>query len=237
MNEVPKVLIIQNDKTETLGLYEQYLKEKGIEHQVFHAYKIEPQQSFPSLSEYDAFILGSTPISANEIKEHKFLTREGRCISELIKKRKPCLGVCCGAQILAKYLGAKVIRSHEMEIGGYEVQLTEQGKADPLFADFPSEFSVFHWHGDMFELPPRGKLLVKGDTCPIQAFGWGNVRGVLFHLEIDRYAAERWTAAYSAELDAVGKTKEQVINECREREPEMRKLAYQLMANFLNNLL
>jgi GMP synthase-like glutamine amidotransferase len=233
----PKALIIQNDKTETLGLYEQYLKEKGIEYHVFHAYKTKPQESFPSTNEYDTFILGPTPISANEINEHEFLVKEWICISELIKKGKPCLGVCFGAQILAKYLGAKVIRSPETEIGGYEVQLTEQGKADPLFTGFPAEFFVFHWHSDMFKIPPGGNLLVKGDPCPIQAFGWRNVRGVLFHLEIDRYDAERWAATYPDELDAVGKTKEQAINECREREPEMRKLAHRLMANFLNNLL
>jgi GMP synthase-like glutamine amidotransferase len=72
-----------------------------------------------------------------------------------------------------------------------------------------------------------------GEPCPIQAFGLGNVRGVIFHLEIDRREAGRWARAYPAELEAVGKTREKVLEECREREPEMRELAYLLMENFL----
>lgn len=86
---------------------------------------------------------------------------------------------------------------------------------------------------DMFEVPKGGRLLVEGDPCPIQAFGWENVRGIIFHLEIDGSEAGHWADAYPAELDAVGKTREQVIRECREREPEMRALAYRLMNNFL----
>jgi GMP synthase-like glutamine amidotransferase len=114
-----------------------------------------------------------------------------------------------------------VRRSPEKEVGGYEVRLTEAGRVDPLFAGFPQEFPVFHWHSDMFEAPSSGKLLVEGDPCPIQAFGRGNVWGIIFHLEID--------------VDAVGKTREQVVRECREREPEMERLAYLLMDNFLGS--
>ena len=76
-------------------------------------------------------------------------------------------------------------------------------------------------------------MLVEGDPCPIQAFGHGNVRGVIFHLEIDRREASRWADAYPAELEAVGKTKQQVLDECRIREPQMRWLSNRLMENFL----
>ena len=227
-------LIIQNDETETLGLYERYLKDKGIEHHVFHAYNLKADESFPPLGEYDAFIVGPTPISANHFDRHEFLVKEWEFLGEVIESGKPCLGVCCGAQLLAKQLGGDVRRSPEKEVGGYEVRLTEHGKRDPLFLGFPPEFSVFHWHSDMFETPPTGKLLVEGDPCPVQAFSWRNVRGVLFHLEIDSYEAERWADTYPAELVDVGKTKEQAIEECREREPMMRKLAYRLMDNFLS---
>ncbi|MFQ6075307.1 MAG: type 1 glutamine amidotransferase [Candidatus Bathyarchaeia archaeon] len=219
-----------------MGLYEQYLNDKAVEHHVFHAYKIKPHESLPSVKDYDALIIGPTPISANNVDKHGFLVKEWEYIAEIIESGKPCLGVCCGAQLLAKYLGAEVRRSPEREVGGYEVRLTEHGKADPLFAGFPSEFPVFHWHSDMFELPPGGKLLVEGDPCPIQAFGWKSVRGVIFHLEIDRCEVEIWADAYPAELDLVGKRREQVIDECREREPEMRRLAYRLMDNFLGTI-
>ena len=135
--------------------------------------------------------------------------------------------------MLARRLGAEVRRSPEKEVGGYEVRLTRDGAMDTLFAGFPEEFPVFQWHSDMFEVPPGGKLLGEGDTCPIQAFSWENVRGIIFHLEISRREAGRWADAYPAELEEVGKTREQVLDECGEREPEMKWLASKLMDNFM----
>jgi GMP synthase (glutamine-hydrolysing) len=228
-----RALIIQNDETETLGQYVQYLKTFRVGHTVLHAYSMDPDDFFPPVDYFDAFIVGPTPISANDVADHPYLRREWDYLGEIIESGKPCLGVCCGGQMLARKLGARVRRSPEKEVGGYEVRLTEEGREDPLFAGFPDEFPVFHWHSDMFEVPPGGSLLVEGDPCPIQAFGLGNVRGVIFHLEIDRREAGRWADAYPAELEAVGKTREQVLDECREREPEMGRLARRLMENLL----
>ena len=230
-----RVLIVQNDETETLGLYDRYMMEKGIRREVFHAYEMKMDETFPSTIDYDAFIIGPTPISANSVERHEFLRKEWDFLGEVIKTGKPCLGVCCGGQMLARRLGAEVRRSPEKEVGGYEVRLTEAGKTDPLFAGFPPEFPIFHWHSDMFAVPSAGELLVEGDTCPIQAFGRGNMWGIIFHLEIDGSEAGRWADAYPAELDAVGKTREQVVRECSEREPEMERLAYLLMDNFLRS--
>ena len=229
-----RVLIVQNDETENLGLYEEYLKEKALEHKILHAYNLEPEDPLPPVAEFDAFIIGPTPISANDVDEHPFLRKEWGHLGEIIESGKPCLGVCCGGQMLARRLGAEVRRSPEKEIGGYEVRLTEEGVEDPLFASFPAKFPVFQWHSDMFEIPPGGRLLVEGAPCPIQAFGWGNVWGVIFHLEVDSLETGRWADAYPAELEAVKKTRQQVLDECKEREPEMRELASLLMYNFLN---
>jgi GMP synthase (glutamine-hydrolysing) len=228
-----RTLIIQNDETETIGQYVQYLKTFHVGHTILHAYGFDPDDFFPPVDYFDAFIIGPTPISANDIEEHPYLRREWDYLGEVIDSGKPCLGVCCGGQMLARKLGAQVRRSPEKEVGGYEVRLTKEGLKDPLFAGFPDEFPVFHWHSDMFEIPPGGSLIAIGEPCPIQAFGWGNIRGVIFHLEIDRREAGRWADAYPTELEAVGKTREQVLNECGKREPEMRWLASKLMDNFM----
>jgi len=228
-----KVLIVQNDETESLGDYEQHLKRFRVDHTVFHAYDMEEEDSFPPVELFDAFIIGATPISANDMDDHLFLRREWEVLGEVIESGKPCLGVCCGGQMLARRLGGDVVRSPEKEVGGYEVRLTEEGRADPLFRGFPGEFPVFHWHSDMFQVPPGGRLLAEGDPCPVQAFSHGNVRGVIFHLEIGRREAARWADAYPGELEAVGKTREKVLEECRARESDMRWLANRLMENFL----
>ncbi len=228
-----RFLIVQNDRVENLGLYEVFLRENAIEHQVFHAYNMKPDESFPPTRSYTHFIIGPTPISANDVLEHEYLAKEWAFLGEVVESGKPCLGVCCGGQMLAKLLGAEVRKSPEKEVGGYEVTLTDDGEIDPLFRGFPRRFPVFHWHSDMFHVPDGGQLLVEGEPCPVQAFGWRNVRGVIFHLEIDHREAERWAESYPQELVAVGKTKEQAIQECRMGEPMMRELAYRLMKSFI----
>jgi GMP synthase-like glutamine amidotransferase len=211
----------------------QHLKTFRVDHIVIHAYDMDYDDTFPPVEYFDAFIIGPTPISANAVEEHAFLRREWSYLGEIIESGKPCLGVCCGSQMLARKLGAEVSSSPEKEVGGYEVRLTQDGVTDPLFAGFPEKFPVFHWHSDMFEVPPGGRLLVEGDPCPVQAFSWENVRGVIFHLEINKREAGRWADAYHEELEAVGKTREQVLDECGEREPEMKWLASKLMDNFM----
>ncbi len=227
-----RVLIIQNDATENLGLYEELIK-KRTEIEVFRAYSMEFRDSFPETEGYSAFIIGPTPISANNVNHHLFLTREWEFLSRVVGSGKPTLGVCCGGQILARLLGSEVVKSPQREVGGYTVHLTEEGLADPLFHGFPVKIPVFHWHSEMFKVPPGGRLLARGDLCPVQAYAWRNVRGIIFHLEIDHREAERWTTAYPAELEAVRKTREQVLEECRVRAPEMKRLARRLVDNFL----
>jgi GMP synthase (glutamine-hydrolysing) len=228
-----RVLIIQNDATENLGLYEELAREQA-EVEVLHAYSMKYNNSFPETDGYSSFIVGPTPISANDVNRHPFLTREWEFLSRVIGSGKPALGVCCGGQILARLLGGEVLKSPRREVGGYTVHLTEEGLVDPLFHGFPAEVPVFHWHSEMFKIPPGGRLLVRGDPCPIQAYLWRNIRGIIFHLEIDHLEAEKWAVAYPAELEAVGKTREQVLEECRVREPIMRKLAKILVENFLS---
>ena len=84
-----RVLIVQNDETETLGLYETYMMEKGIRHEVIHAYIMKMDEAFPLTSDYDAFIIGPTPISANSVEQHGFLRKEWGFLGEVIESGKP----------------------------------------------------------------------------------------------------------------------------------------------------
>jgi len=225
-----KTLIIQNCEPETMGLYEQYLSEHNIPFDIFHAYK---NQEFPSLSRYDCFILGGTPISAYEIEKHEFLRKEYLFVKDLIDKELPCLGVCFGGQLLAMAAGAEVRKNPVMEIGGYEINLTDAGKKDRLFKNFPGIFPVFHWHGDTFDIPQGAELLATGENCRNQAFRYKNSVALQFHLEVTPSEAFAWADKYADEPAGIHKTVEQVINECKIREEEMKKLCYVLTDNFL----
>jgi GMP synthase (glutamine-hydrolysing) len=227
-----RVLIIQNDPPETLGLYETYLWERAALTLV-KAYELTDSEPFPPVADYDAFVIGPTPISANDAWEHSFLRKEMEYLKEIVESGKPSLGVCCGGQMLSKVLGGEVVRSPLKEVGRYTVSLAEDGFDDPLFQGFPDEFPVFHWHTDMFTVPPGGKLLATGDPCPIQAYRKDNVWGVIFHLEITSEDAKRWADAYPEEPTIIGKTVEQVIKECEAAEKDMARLASLLIDNFL----
>ncbi|MBN2334417.1 type 1 glutamine amidotransferase [Candidatus Bathyarchaeota archaeon] len=229
---VKRVLIIQNDPPETLGLYEKLLREK-TELTLIHAYNMKQGDRFPPTTGFEAFIVGPTPIPAKDALSHPFLRKEWSYLQDILDSSKPCLGVCCGGQILARLLGGEVKKSPQREIGGYTATLTDQGLWDSLFKGFPPVFPVFHWHTDMSTVPPGGELLATGDPCPIQAYAKDNVRGVIFHLEITAEDAERWAHAYPDEPARIGKTAEQVIQECRETERQMTRLAERLIDNFL----
>ena len=228
-----KILIVQNCEIERVDLFERYLFDNNIEYDIFHPYK---GGRFPAVKKYDAFIIGGTPISAYEARKYRFLVNEKNYMKKIITLRKPVLGICCGAQLLASVLGAKVTKNPVMEIGIYEVILTTSGKKDPLFKGFPAKFPVFHWHGDTFEIPNGGLLLVEGKDCKNQVFKYDNTVGFLFHLEVSCKSAAQWADAYRDELSNVAKTKKNIISECKQKAEEMKTLAHLLMSNFLNQI-
>ena len=228
-----RVLVIQNCKTEGIGLYEEYLKEKGIEYYVFPAFT---GKRFPPMRQFDAFIVAGTPIAAYELHKYRFLRNEWRYLKEVVQLNKPYLGICFGGQLLAGLLGAKVRKNPQMEIGGYEVKLTPDGKKNGFFKGFPNRFPVFHWHGDTFDLPGGAKLLVQGVDCKNQAFSCNKALALQFHLEVTSKEASIWADKYKNELKRVNKTKEQVVKESQTREKEMKKLAFMLLDNFLKRL-
>jgi GMP synthase (glutamine-hydrolysing) len=103
------------------------------------------------------------------------------------------LGICLGAQLLAKALGGSVSRNAVREIGWYDVDLTEAGASDPVLAAFASQQQVFQWHEDGISLPPGAVCLAGSVASPVQAFRYGvHAYGFQFHLEASRSLIERW---------------------------------------------
>jgi len=228
-----KVLIIQNCEIEGIDLYEQYLNERAIEYNIFHAYK---NTRFPPIKNFEAFIIGGTPISAYETGSHNFLQKERRYLKKIIRQKKPCIGICFGAQFLALILGATVTKNPVMEIGGYTVRLTPAGKKDQVLKGFPARFPVFHWHGDTFGIPEGAQLLIEGENCKNQAFKYENTIGLQFHLEVNCSNVGIWADEYFQELKRVKKTKTQVIAECKKNATQMKELAYTFLDNFFMDL-
>lgn len=228
-----RALIIKNSPVEGLGRYERHLFEQAIEFDTVHTYQDQP---LPDPGEHELVVVGGTPICVRDCGVHPFLVRERDYLERRSRADLPTLGICFGAQLLASVLGAEVSRSPVMEIGGYAVLRTQRGAEDPLLAGFPDRFPVFHWHGDTFDVPSGAELLVEGNACRNQMFRHGRLIGVQFHMEVTVPMARRWTVEYVEELECVGKSADQVMEECREEQGMMTVLARRFMDNLLEEV-
>jgi len=145
------------------------------------------------LNSLDAVVCLGGPMNVDEEEKYPFLKPENEFIKEIIHQEIPYLGICLGSQLLAKASGARVTKAPVEEIGWYKVQLTPQGKADPLFQGLPERFEVFQWHGDTFEIPEGGVHLAESPICTNQAFRYGsNIYGLQFHIEVTPEMILEW---------------------------------------------
>jgi GMP synthase (glutamine-hydrolysing) len=143
-------------------------------------------------------VLGG-PMGVYEADAHPHLVAEQRLLADACTLGLPVLGVCLGAQLLAAALGARVFRGPAPEIGFGTVTLTGEGVRDRVLGPSGPSFSVFHWHGDTFDLPAGATLLASSGAYAHQAFRAGErAYGLQFHVELHRALARDWADALPA---------------------------------------
>jgi len=154
--------------------------------------KVE-EAPIPDLSGYDALIVLGGPQNADEDDIHPYLTEEKRLLRHAIAQDIPYLGMCLGGQLLARALDAPVTRHHYAEIGFFEVQLTEEGKRDPLFDGLPGYQQVLQWHEDTFGIPDGAVRLATSEGAENQAFRFGRrAYGLQYHIELTPSMLDTW---------------------------------------------
>jgi GMP synthase (glutamine-hydrolysing) len=187
----PKILVFQHVAYEPLGTLDPLLKEAGFRIRYVN-FGRDPNQR-PSLDKYAALIVLGGPMNSHQIDTYPNLTTEMHVIREAVESDMSVLGICLGAQLLAKALGGAVVRNPAREIGWYDVQLTEHGESDPVLSTFATTQRVFQWHEDGIELPDDAVHLASSSISPVQAFRYGeHAYGFQFHLEVDDSLVERW---------------------------------------------
>ena len=164
------------------------LAERGIELQYTDLYR--PDAAGPEMGGAAGVIVMGGPMSVND--DLPWLRREQRLVERAIGDGIPVLGICLGAQLLAQSLGAKVYRNPVKEIGWFQVYFTHAARHDRLFAGLEGEETVFHWHGETFDLPPGAVLLASSKACRHQAYCRDNVYGLQFHLEVTPEMVADW---------------------------------------------
>lgn len=145
-------------------------------------------------------VLGA-PIGANDEHLYPFLRAELALIRQRLASERPLLGICLGAQLMAKALGAPVYPGSAREIGWSPIQLTPAGAKSCLAELQDCNFQVPHWHGDTFDLPEDAQRLASTPITPNQGFSLGpKVLGLQFHLELDPAELERWLIGHALEI-------------------------------------
>jgi GMP synthase (glutamine-hydrolysing) len=186
-----RVLVIMHVENEGPGVFGELLEAAGADVRVARLHGGEP---LPAVGEIDAALSMGGPMNVYEEERHPFLRDETRFLQEAAERDLPVLGICLGAQMIAKAAGAAVTRNPVPELGWSTVALTDAGTADPLFRGLPGIVPVFQWHGDTFAIPAGGALLATGDDCRNQAFRHRRSYGLQFHLEADRALLAAWFA-------------------------------------------
>ncbi|MGH9559373.1 MAG: type 1 glutamine amidotransferase [Bryobacteraceae bacterium] len=195
------VLVIRHASFEHLGHFASTLDANGTTF-CYRDILADPQQQVAP-EDYSALIVMGGPMSANDALPG--IARELDLIERAIRAGMPVLGVCLGAQLIAKAVGARVYRNPRKEIGWAPVYFTEAGRADPLFRGFESPTTFLHWHSETFDLPAGAEWLAYSDLCRHQAYRYGkNVYGLQFHPEVTPEMIEDWCAqpANRGDVDA-----------------------------------
>lgn len=154
----------------------------------------------PTLNEHAGAVIFGGPMSANDTDD--YIRAEIDWIEVPLREQRPFLGICLGAQMLAKQLGACVAPHPQgvVQVGYYPIRPTAAGAA--LCLDWPAE--VYHWHREGFELPYGAELLAAGDDFPVQAIRYGACFGLQFHPDVTCAMMHRWTTRGCDRMDAPG---------------------------------
>jgi GMP synthase (glutamine-hydrolysing) len=185
------VVALRHVPHEDLGTIAAAFRDAGIVIRTLDLFDGVPEKFDPQ--EFAGLIVMGGPMNVDETEKYPFLATEVAWIQAAVQNNLPVLGICLGAQLLAKALGAKVIPNGIKEIGWYPLSLLPPSADDRLFSSLPKELTVFQWHGDTFDLPLGATQLAASVLCQQQAFRIGrSAYGLQFHLEITAEMVEDW---------------------------------------------
>lgn len=156
----------------------------------------------PAQDDFDVLIVMGGPMGVDDCQQYPWLIEERQFIQQSIKRDKYILGICLGAQLIARACGAKVTKNKYREIGWFDISIIEENLPEILKDVFPQKTEVFHWHGDMFEIPQGAMHFATSEACANQGFIlYGRVIAMQFHIETTRDSAALLVQNCGHELD------------------------------------
>lgn len=234
MSRMKTALALRHLAFEDLGLIEPLLRQRGFEVRYLEA----GVDDFATvdLAAVDLLVVLGGPISVEDEDRFPWLVDEVALIRQRLDAQQPLLGICLGAQLMARALGARVKPMGVKEIGFAPVTLTAAGQGTALaeLGDQP----MLHWHGDQFELPVGMVSLAATAVCPHQAFA-PNARalGLQFHPEVDPARIEQWLIGHIDELERAGIEPQALREATKQQGPGLAEALERLMRRWLDQAL
>ncbi|MGI0057088.1 MAG: type 1 glutamine amidotransferase [Nitrosarchaeum sp.] len=218
-----EVLVVQNTKIEGTGYLGELLNKDGfVIHLVNAKYENLPEKN------YSLVVILGAPESVND--NLPYLQAEQKLIKKTVDDNIPVLGICLGSQLIAKTFGGKVYSGPKKEIGFYhDLRIDNNSK---LFSGFTNPFTVFHWHGDTFDLPEKAIRLAHSEDYQNQAFQINSAVGLQFHLEVNAEMVNLWLDKTQEKLQQISYIDPQKI---RSDINENISIVKNNMNNFYNN--
>jgi len=194
-------LILQHLDIEPPALIADELEKAGHNLTTVH---LDQGQTLPAPDAgFDGVIIMGGPQSAND--DTDYILAELAWLKNMISAGMPMLGICLGAQLMAKAIDAEIIQSQVRELGWYPVYHTNETADDPVFRNMPDGLSVFQWHGETFSLTDSMVSVASNPDVPAQAFRIGAGQyGLQSHVEINQSIIESWIAHGTSERGHLG---------------------------------
>ena len=234
MAPMKTALALRHLAFEDLGLIEPLLAKRGFEVR-YHEAGVDDFASV-DLGAVDLLVVLGGPISVEDEDNYPWLSDEVALIRERLDAGQPLLGICLGAQLMARALGARVKPMGVKEIGFAPLTLTEAGRSSAL-AELGSQ-PMLHWHGDQFELPIGMVSLASTPICPHQAFApHARALGLQFHPEVDPARIEQWLIGHGDELVAAGIAPQTLREAAKQQGPGLAEALRRWMARWLDQAL
>lgn len=199
-----RLLVFQHIDCEHPGKLRDFLASDGIE---WRAVELDQGEPIPTLDNYDGLWVMGGPMDVWDVDEHPWLVDEKAAIRRWVRDlKKPYLGICLGHQLLADALGGTCGPQAVPEIGILDIQLTDAGRASPIFDGMPEVQKTLQWHSVRVAQPPEGAEVLAGSpACAIQALRVGdNAWSMQYHVEVEPDTVDNWARipAYRAALDS-----------------------------------
>ena len=232
-----KFLVFQHVECEHPGSLRGFMEKAGVEWDVV---ELDQGDSIPSLQGYDALWVMGGPMDVWDVDEHPWLVKEKEAIRTWVRElKKPYLGLCLGHQLLADALGGTCGPQRPPEVGLMTVELTEEGRQDPIMRGLPDVQKCLQWHSVCVAQPPQNAVvLAKSDGCRVQAMRIGqHIWSMQYHVEVERETVENWSAIpeyHAALVEVLGQEGADSLQlDVAGVLPELTSVSERLFANFL----